>query len=209
MQLRRLLGVLVTDRFKRPGSIGDRDVRIPKERPITPSGGVSINEFAESDNDFTPVGQVIERIEEVMVLDERDRLLLRLFWQHTANMEMRARKRSDSQDTSVIAKQVNELQDWRIDIEGKSGTNGKLGNLRKAVDGILHKGWWLITVLVGGIGAAAVKLIIVGRAYGELETKVENNSSRLKLLERVTFLKFPGLPVDIDMPAPPEKDSQP
>ena len=82
----------MTDK-KRPG---DRDVYV--EKHATPATGVPavpqavpLGEFA--DQDFTPVGKVIERIEEVMPISERDRMLLRLFWQHTANMEMRSRKR--------------------------------------------------------------------------------------------------------------------
>jgi hypothetical protein len=192
----------VTDeRKKRPGTQSDEDralAELARRRSgNTPVGGtptVPTNEFNQGDEDFTPVGKVIDRIEEVMMLDERDRMLLRLFWQHTANMEMRSRKRSDSQDTSALAKRIDELENFRTDVTGADGTNGKIGNLRKQLDSALARAWWLVTVLVGGIGAAAIKLIIVGQAYGELKQSVDNNARQIQLIERATFLKsIPGL----------------
>lgn len=192
---------------KRPGTQSDEDraLQAIRDRRATPATGVPTDEFNRGDEDFTPVGKVIDRIEEVMVLDERDRLLLRLFWQHTANMEMRSRKRSDSQDTSILSKRIDDAENRLIAISGERGDNGTLGNLRKAVDGILSKSWWLVTALVGGVGAAAIKLVIVGRAYGELETQVKANTSRIQLIENVTFFKsFPKLPG-----LTPEKDPSP
>lgn len=204
------------ERKKRSGTQSDEDRALRelarrRSGNTPPAGTPVVNEqVAGGDEwagqDFTPVGSVFDRIADEMVLSDRERMILRLVWQHTANMEMRGRKRSDSQDTSLLAKRIDDLETRVVDMSGADGTNGKIGNLRKSVDGILSKGWWLITVLVGGIGAAAVKLIIVGRAYGELETKVENNTNRIQLIERATFLK--SIPLLVD-PAPPGKDHTP
>lgn len=184
---------------KRPGTMSDDErALIGREHRTTPVAGtpipqeVPVGEFAEQD--FTPVGDVMARIEQSVVLSDRERMLMRMVWQHTANMEMRSRKRSDSQDTSILAQRIDDLETHKTDIVGADGATGQIGHLRKQLDSALGRAWWLVTVLVGGIGAAAVKLIIVGQAYGELKTKVENNARQIQLIERATFLKsIPGL----------------
>lgn len=163
----------------------------------TPIAGVPVH--APEEDDFTPVASVFERIEESFVPTERERMLLHLVWQHTANMELRSRARRDTDGTKALVDRVDGVETAIVDIRGERGNNGKLGALKARVDALMSRAWWLVTVLVGGVGAAAVKLIIVGRAYGELETEVQANKARIQLLERVVFLK--------SRPAAPEKES--
>lgn len=133
-------------------------------------------------NEITPVTDILDLIE-----DPQLRRIVRLIWEHTANSEMRAVQRvPDEQD---IARLRSELRELQLELTGKDGTNGKVGVLRGAVEKLLSRAWWFFTVAVGGIGAAAIKLIVVGRAYGELETQCQANTARVQLLEQVVFLK--------------------
>ena len=75
------------------------------------------------------------------------------------------------------------------DLTGVSGANGKVGTLQKAVDKMRDRMWWFTTFALGSIGAAAVKLVLVSRAYGSLETQVHANQARIELLERVVFVR--------------------
>lgn len=167
---------------KRPGAMSDeaRALDAMRRRREEASGSFEVEDH------FTPVSQVIERAAD---LTDRERMLLRYIWTHTANMEMRARARSDSQDSAQLRREIDALQEWRVDVVGQTGANGRLGALKGRVDVFMNRAWAVLLILLGGVAGAAVKLIIVGRAYGELETQVEANRARLQLLEGVVFLK--------------------
>lgn len=73
-----------------------------------------------------------------------------------------------------------------VDVRGQSGNNGKLGNLRTAVDAIQgtlknisSRTWGLLVAFLSGIGAGVIKLMLVGRAFGALENQVAADRAAL------------------------------
>jgi hypothetical protein len=155
-------------------------------RAIADSDGIIRDELGDS---FTPVpADLLDLFD-----DPRWPNALRRIWAHTANVELRAMNRIGTQPDFAA------LRDKMLELIGREGNNGKIGQLRKDIDGVLSRAWWFLTVCIGGIGAAAVKLIIVGRAYGELETQVRANRDRVGLLEAVLF----HLPAPLPEKAPP------
>jgi hypothetical protein len=196
------------DRPRRPGSMSDADRALAGRRHRTPAGGVPV-EHTDADS-FTPVTDLLDMID-----DPQLRRIVRLMWEHTANMEMRAQKRVGTEGdveqlgaaVAVLEGEITRLRNQAAtqhsehvalrelairqfaDLTGADGKNGKVGTLRERVAKLVERSWWLFTVAVGGLGAAAVKLVIVGRAYGELETQVHSNAARLELLENVVFVR--------------------
>lgn len=126
--------------------------------------------FDSDDDRFTPVSSIIERAAD---LTDRERNLLRYIWAHTANMEMRARARSDSQDGALLARRIDELESSVVDISGKSGNNGKLGALKERVDKTEARRWWVITFLAGLLVTVIGSAIALGSWMGSIETTVE------------------------------------
>lgn len=176
-RLWRLLGVSMTDRFKRHGSMTDDEralIGLDRRRVATPVDGVTVDDpdadaFAAEDH-FTPVVAVMER---AVDLTDRERYLLQLVWRHTANMEMRSRKRSDSQDTSILAKEIDDLKTAITDIVGKSGNNGKVGAIKERLDKTEARRWWVITYAAGLFVAVVTAAIAFGVWKGSIETDVK------------------------------------
>lgn len=170
------------DRPKRPGTMTDDErALIGRSRRVqTPPHGVAIAEF---DDDFTPVGVVMARIEEAMSLDERDRMLVHLFWQHTANMELRGRRRLDETEAGKLRHDLDETRTAITDIRGQHGNNGKLGELRRRVDALTKWARSIIMVALGGLGAAAIKLVIVTRTFDAVEARARHNEQQIHILQ--------------------------
>lgn len=84
--------------------------------------------------DFTPLPVSIGDFDAT----PRELELLQVVWLHTANMELRSRARLDNTEASKLCDDLGELNEkfvrFQTDLTGASGTNGKLGNLRKDVD---------------------------------------------------------------------------
>ena len=176
MQLEiRLLGVLMTDK-KRPGSMSDDD-RALAHRRITPSSGVVVGEFEQ---DFTPVQNIIDIIEERIVLTERERLIVTLFWRHTANIELRARSRSDSQDTTRLRKDIDALELAIVDIRGEHGNNGKVGALKARVDQAESRRWQVVMFLAGLLVTVVTTAVYLGLWMGRVETDVDTLKQRAR-----------------------------
>jgi hypothetical protein len=136
-------------------------------------------------DDFTPVSDVLP-----IAHDEAMRVLLARIWQHTANSEMRmlaAVNRTDAgqlrADFDDLEHAHNRIVERITDATGKSGDNGKLGELKRRVDAWTSKMWWGVTVLVGGLGAAAVKLVFVVRAFDAVEARSIASEQHIKLLQ--------------------------
>lgn len=120
-------------------------------------------------------------------------------------------------DVTRIESRLDTLEELRVDLTGSSGTNGKVGTLRKDVEDVRAtlrelrgRAWGLFMLFAGGLGAAAVKLILVGRAYGALEDQVEAQHAQLALqqteIQALQALAFAAR----DRPAPaPGKDTDP
>lgn len=169
-----------------------------RDRVQAPPQGVPIH--ASEPDDFTPVGDVMP-----LAHDEGARILLVRVWQHTANMEMRLLAALKQTDGGVLRAEVDsvsqrleqhlaEVREAITDIHGASGTNGKLGELKRRVDGLeadtnrrvdglSSKAWKILTTMLGGIAVAVTKLVFVVRAFDAVEARALHSEQRVVLLE--------------------------
>jgi len=146
--------------------------------PVVEPQSIPVVDSFEGDDHLTPVAHVIERISRTFVPSERERTLIHLFWEHTANMEMRGRKRSDSSETSTLRKAIDALETAIVDIRGERGDNGKLGELKRRVDVAESRRWWAVTFLAGLAVAVVTAAIAFGVWKGSIETDVDNLKAR-------------------------------
>lgn len=132
---------------KRPGTMSDEERalaalerrRLERERREAPAFGMPIH--VPADEDFTPIGHVFERLAATMPgfeLTERERQLLQVVWIHTANIELRSRQRLADSDCGQLAADFAEHREefvqFKTDLTGASGNNGKFSILRKEVE---------------------------------------------------------------------------
>lgn len=161
------------DRDK-PGVFASDDERaLEGKRWQTPARGVPIH--VPDPEDFTPVGHVIDTLQQQIALTERERqivgLVLKVSWNHSANQELRAQARHDTLDGGKLREEVDRIDTAITDIRGEKGDNGKLGELRRRVDSLTSLARSIVMLAVGGIGAAAIKLVMVTRAFDAVEAK--------------------------------------
>lgn len=155
----------------------------------------------EDRGEFTPVTDLLDSID-----DPAQRRLFRLIWEHTANQEMRYQKRVDDSDAAKLRVELdihqNECLAFKVDLVGKNGNDGRIGELRKAVESSTTFARWLIRFAIGSIVGAAIALVLAGRWVGDVGTRVDTLNERVKLLEGVTFLhRFaPALEPEKDSP---------
>lgn len=177
-------------RAKRPKSHwGDEErVTVGKARRTSPHGVPIVTEDRH-DRDFTPVTDLLDLIE-----DPQQRKLFRLIWEHTANMEMRFRQRIGTEHNFAelradFANHQDECITFKVDLVGKDGTDGKIGTLRDQLHALTKRAWWLLSVAIGAVGVAAIKLFLAGAAYGDIQSKVTALEERVQLIESATFLR--------------------
>lgn len=179
-------------RDKRPGTMSDEDRALEamerRRRVQTPHAGVPIQDH--DDDDFTPVGVAIERMEKAIDLTDRERELLRLAWEHSANQEMRTRKRVElteggqlRADIETVAEHVADVKEAIIDIHGASGQNGKLGELKRRVDGLTTRIWSAIGSAVASLGAAAVLIWNTSGDYHDVKAAARAANDQIKILQ--------------------------
>lgn len=179
-------------RDKRPGTMSDEDRALEamerRRRVQTPPHSVVIHEHDH--DDFTPVGVAIERMEKAIDLTDRERELLRLAWEHSANQEMRARKRVElteggqlRADIETVAEHVADVKEAIIDIHGASGQNGKLGELKRRVDGLTTRIWSAIGSAVASLGAAAVLIWNTSGDYHDVKAAARAANDQIKILQ--------------------------
>lgn len=130
--------------------------------------------FDRDDDHFTPVSEVLDG--ESLVLTERERRILHIVWRHTANMEMRGRKRSDSQDTAILLKRIDEIDDkhTRLDVDLRGDGNrehGRIATLERFHSRIVK---WALGSLIAIAGAA----ISFGIWMGSVRTDIDNLKQR-------------------------------
>lgn len=156
--------------------MSDEDRALTEMQRRRASSEPAADAFDSDEDRFTPVAAVIERAAD---LTDRERNLLRYVWTHTANMEMRARKRSDSQETSTLSKRIDDVEATLDEKFGRSRKNGDFGNLKGRVDKAESRRWWAITFVAGlvvtGIGSA----FAFGSRIGSLESDVATLKARM------------------------------
>jgi hypothetical protein len=181
----------------------DARALIGRQQRRTPQGGVRVVVDPEEDRgQFTPVTDLLDRIH-----DPEVRWSIRMVWEHTANIEMRLAARIDASDAAQIADDVAKVSTAITDIHGAKGTNGKLGELRRRVDNLSSKAWWLFTAIVGGVGAALVKLVIVVRAFDAVEHKANASADQIKVLQAQVMTLQTALIARSPWPAVPAESS--
>lgn len=185
--------------------MSDEDRALAELQRRRASSEPAADAFELDEDHFTPVQPVIERVHgelcDRVVLTERERWLVRTIldllvptlWRHTANMEMRARMRSDSQDSAILGRRIDDVETSLVDIAGKSGGNGKLGALKERVDKAEARRWWAITTAASLAIAVIGSALVLYRWIGTVETDVE-------------WLKQRRRPA-ISQPAEPAKDN--
>lgn len=167
-----ILKVAVT---KRPGSMSDDD-RALAHKSQTPAVGVPVH--APQDEDFTPVSSVIERVQAVFVPNEREQMVLTLVWQHTANMELRARQRSETSGAAALERRVDGVETAIVDIRGEHGNNGKLGALKARVDTAESRKWWALTFVAGLLVTVITAAVTFGVWIGRIDADVATLKQR-------------------------------
>ena len=135
----------------------------------------AVDAFDSDEDHFTPVASVIERAAD---LTDRERNLLRYVWTHTANMEMRSRARSDSQNTSTLAKRIDDVEATLDEKFGRSRKNGDFGNLKGRVDKAEGRRWWAITFIAGLVAVSIGSAFAFGSRIGSLESDVATLKAR-------------------------------
>lgn len=164
----------MTDK-RRPFMSDDERAMLGREerrRAITPAQGVPVQ--SRDSDDFTPIGHIVAQLEErIGELSHREKLIVQAFGQHTANMEMRGRQRSDSQESATLMRRLDVVEDWIIDIVGKDGRNGKIGTLKERIDKAESRRWWAITFLAGLLVTVIGSAIAFGSWMGSIEADVE------------------------------------
>lgn len=169
----------MTDERKPPRRIKtatERDLegiraRAERDQLRTPPSGVPTGEFDA--NDFTPVTDVLERIDDPVARD-----IVEVMWRHTANMELRAVQRLRETEAGRLAARVDDVETAITDIRGEHGANGKLGALKDRVDKSEARRWWVITFLVGTLVTVLAAAIGLGRWIGSVETDIETLKAR-------------------------------
>jgi hypothetical protein len=169
----------VTDEPKkrRARTATERDlegIQAAKERARKDIAAFGVPIVGDDNIDFTPVGQVLEKID-----DPNTAQWVRDLWKHTANIEMRSIERARETSNAALAARIGDLELAIVDIRGEAGTNGKLGALRERVDKAESRRWWAVTALAGMIVTVLGGAIAVGRWVGSIETDVEVIKERL------------------------------
>ena len=163
---------------------------VGRDRWRTPSHGVPIH--TPDADDFTPVGEVMALVDRISDNETRHLIgaIIAKTWGHTRNQELRTHSAIERTEGAQIREALDEHSAADVehhakvvqalaDIHGVSGQNGKLGELRRRVDALSSKAWWLFTAFIGGLGAAAIKLVIVVRAFDAVAATADHNTARL------------------------------
>lgn len=191
---------------KRPGTQSDEDralAELQRRRAQTPPGGVEVH----APEDRTPVTEVLDLADRMPDPEAREILrdVAAKIWNHTTNQELRHRAAIQRTEASAIRDALDEhtaadtehhgeVMRALADIHGASGQNGKLGELRRRVDSLSKAAWLLVSVAVGGLGAAAIKLVMVVRAFDAVEARGEATAARqVELIDRVLRLETEAL----------------
>ncbi len=143
------------------------------------------SEADDYDDEFTPVSEILP-----IAKTPESRAIVIQLWKHSADQELRFRRtrnRSSEQqlrnDLDSLIARVEGHSERIVDATGKSGDNGKLGELRRRVDAWTSKLWWCVTAAVGAIGTAAIKLVLVTRAFDAVESRSLHNAEQVKILQ--------------------------
>ncbi len=161
---------------------------------------------SEWDDEFTPIREILELAGRDVVL----RNIVAGLWKHSANQELRFRRQRNYSDEGRMREDVDANTASILDISGKNGSNGKLGEIKRRVDTLTSKAWLVLIAAIGSIGAAAVKLVIVTRAFSDVENRAARSADEIKLLQaQVLTLQAAQITRPRYRPEPPAESTQP
>lgn len=161
----------------RSAPTSDDDRALAGQRWRTPPHGVPVH--VPEPDDFTPVGDVMP----LAGGDEALRIMLARIWQHTANMEMRLKSQLAESEAGRLHYEIDRLHTAITDIRGEHGTNGKLGEIRRRVDALTSWARSIVMLALGGIGAAAIKLVMVTRAFDAVAADASHARDEIRILQ--------------------------
>lgn len=149
-----------------------------RARAYAPALGVPIEH--DPNEDFTPVHDVLGEVG-----TPEAKRIIEVLWRHTANMELRSVQRHEASDAAALRRDLDalrgdlcELRTDIVDIRGEDGSNGKLGELGRQVNGWASRRWWLLTFVAGTIVTVLGAAIVFGRWMGSVETDLATLKAR-------------------------------
>ena len=196
----------------------DGDRALASKRRRTPALGVPVPSYSHDPEDFTPVGDILPAV------GPEQQTLLAIVWRHTANMELRLRQAIGATDAETVRAEVaaldqdlaklrNEHTAAVTDLRGERGDNGKVGELKRRVDGHASRAWWFTTFVLGLAGAAVMKVATVVTAFNAVAATAAQSRDEIRILQaqvqtlQSALLVRDSMPDRDSMPAPgPGKD---
>lgn len=158
-----------------------RDHRLQQRRATTEraSSEPAADAFAEEDH-LTPITVVQERIEDELgrKLSEEGRAIVKALGRHDANQELRHRRRSDSQDTALLARRTDGVEDTLVEKFGKDGKGGEFASLLERVKTAESRRWWALTFVAGLLVTVITAAVAFGSWMGSIESDVETLKQR-------------------------------
>lgn len=68
---------------------------------------------------------------------------------------------------------VAEVKISLVEAIGKRGDGGTVGEVRRSVETINTRLWWVLTFMIGCLGGIGAKVFLSGRELGRLESQIE------------------------------------
>lgn len=174
---------------KKPG-MSDEDRALVELQRRRASSEPGVDAFDTDEDRFTPVQPVIEQVHtnlchriplgdrEQFVMRTMLELLVPALWRHTANMEMRARQRSDSQDGALLARRVDDIESTLDEKFGRSRKNGDFGNLKGRVEQADGRRWQITVWFAGLLVTIVTSAFVLGKWIGSVESDVATLKAR-------------------------------
>jgi hypothetical protein len=166
----------------------DERATIGREHRQRASSEPVADAFAEEDH-FTPVAEVVKRIEEAAgrLLTEDELRVAHETHRIAADRHMRVRQQHVTSEqpyrggagmTAEEAKRLDAVEDLLVEKFGRGGKNGDVGALRASVEKAEARRWWLLTFLAGLLVTVVGSAVAFGSWMGSIEADVETLKAR-------------------------------
>ncbi|MGE0206015.1 MAG: hypothetical protein AB7E70_19445 [Hyphomicrobiaceae bacterium] len=168
---------------KRPGVFEDDEQRALREierrrRVVTPAHGVPVDEF-DADQPTPPPHDVNDLIRKLWPLRHAEDWLTEIS-EKLGGLDART---ENLEKLSGGLSEIGVLRERIVDATGKSGDNGKLGELKRRVDGLTTRIWSAIGSAVASLGAAAVLIWNTSGDYHDVKAAARAANDQIKILQ--------------------------